>query len=183
MKLNHNGKHIIEILNYFKMEIKTTQHYYFLNTAKVSCLFLLLFLTVNCSNTEPPFSIKGDPAITKDIIVNVETMHQDGNRINTAYYNGNSYDIDNQDVLRYSIYVSYQNHYFYSFEMDNLHHKIKGESINEITIQKKEGIIMASYKPFKGNDTSTENALKPADLFFTTQNKAVKQKFTTYYKK
>lgn len=183
MKANHNGKPMIEILNHFKMEINTTYHNYFLNTAKASCLFLLLFLTVNCSNTEPPFSIKGDPAVTKDIIVNVETMHQDGNRINTAYYNGKSYDIDNQDALRYSIYVSYQNHYFYSFEMDNLHHKIKGEPTNEITIQKKEGIIMASYKPFKGNSTSAGNALKPADHFFTAQNKAEKQKFTTYYKK
>lgn len=183
MKVNRNGKPIIEILNHFKMEIKAKHHNYFLTTAKASCMFLLLFLTVNCSNTEPPFSVKGDPAITKDIIVNVETMHQDGNRINTAYYNGKSYDIDNQDALRYTIYVSYKKLYFYSFEMDNLHHKIKGEPINEITIQKKEGTIMASYKPFKGNDNSIENALKPADLFFTTQNKDIKQKFITYYKK
>lgn len=183
MKVNHNGKPIIEILNHFKMEIKAKQHNYFLTTAKASCLFLLLFLTVNCNNIEPRFTVKGDPAITKDIIVNVETMHQDGNRINTAYYNGKSYDIDNQDALRYTIYVSYQNLYFYSFEMDNLHHKIKGEPINEITIQKKGGTIMASYKPFQGNDKNTENALKPTDLFFTTQNKAIKQKFITYYKK
>ena len=183
MKVNHNGKQIIKIFKHIKMEINTTLPYYFLKTAKASFLFLLLFLTVNCSNNEPAFTIKGNPAITKDIIVNVETMYQDGNRINTAYYNGKSYNIDNQNALRYSIYVSYQNRYFYSFEMDNLHYKIKGEPINEITVEEKDGAIMASYKPFKESDKSTATALKPADLFFTSQNKAEKEKFTTYYNK
>lgn len=183
MKVNRNGKGILEIFNHFKMEIKIIQHHYLLNIVKVSGLFLLLFLTVNCSNTEPRFTVKGDPAITKDLIVNVETMYQNGNRINTVYYNGKSYDIDNQDALRYRIYMCYQNRYFYSFEMDNLHHKIKGEPLNEITIQKKEATIVASYKPFKGDDNSKENALEPAELFFTAQNKAIKQKFISFYKK
>jgi len=174
---------MVNILNHFKMEIKTTLHNYFLNTAKASCLFLLVFLTVNCSSTEPVFTVEGDPAITKDIIVNVETMHQDGNRIYTAHYNGKSYEINNENALRYHIYVSYQNQYFCSFEMDNLHHKIKGHPINKITIEKKEGVIMASYKPFKENNKNTETALKSENVFFTAQNKAEKQKFTTYYNK
>lgn len=185
MKASRNGKTtlLINILNHFKMEINTTLPYYFLKSVKTSFLFLLLFLTVNCSNTEPAFTVKGNPAITKDIIVNVEIMHQDGNRISTAYYNGKSYEINNQDALRYSIYVSYQNRYFYSFKMDNLHYKIKGEPINEITIEEKDGAIMASYKPFKGSDKNTETALKPANLFFTTHKKAEKEKFTTHYNK
>lgn len=165
------------------MEIKTILHHFFLKTAKATSVFLLLFMTVNCSNPEPAFKVKGNPAITKDIIVNIETMQQDGNRINTAYYNGKSYDIDNQNALRYSIYVSYKNSFFYSLEMDNLHYKIKGEPINEIIIEKKDGAIMASYKPFKESDKSTVTALKPADVFFTSQNKVEKEKFTTYYNK
>jgi len=166
------------------MKIKITQRYIFFANAKANCVFLL-FLFISCTPKEPAFSVKGDPAVTKDIIVNVEMLLNNENRITTAYYHGKSYDIDNRDVLRYKIYVSYKNSSFYSVEMDNLHHKIKGIPINEITIEKKNNEITASYKPLKESENVTATALQPDSLFFgNSVGKSVdKQKFTTFYKK
>jgi len=166
------------------MKIKITQSNFFLANAKAICLFLLLFLFTSCTSKEPAFSIKGDPAVTKDIVVNVEMLQNSGNRITTAYYHGKSYDIDNRDVLRYKIYVSYQSSYFYSVEIDNLHHKIKGTPINEIVIEKKNSEITAYYKPLQESENIAATALQPGSLFFRNSvGNAEKQKFTTFYKK
>jgi hypothetical protein len=148
---------------------------------------LLLFITINCTNMEPAFTVKGDPAITKDVKVNVEMIKDDGTNIATVFYNGDSYEIDNEGALRYTIYVSYKNNFYYVSETDNLHGKIKGEPINEIIIAKKDDAIVALYRPMNESDTVGGTILEPANTFFADlPQEAIekqKQKFTTLYKK
>ena len=82
-------------------------------SAKIASAFFILFLTVSCTYKEPPFSLMGDQAITKDIKVNIEMVKDNGSTVMaTAFYNGKSYNINNQGVLHYIIYVSYKNQYF-----------------------------------------------------------------------
>ena len=135
---------------------------------------------------EPAFTVKGDTAITKDVKVNVEMIKDDGTSIATAYYNGEQYDIDNQGTLRYKIYVSYKNSYFYVTEADNLHGKIKGEPINEIVVVRKDDAVMALYRPLKDSNTTGGTILEPGNTFFedvTQENiEKEKQKFSTLYK-
>lgn len=135
---------------------------------------------------EPAFTVKGDAAITKDVKVNVEMVKDDGTSIATAYYNGENHDIDNQGALRYKIYVSYKNSYFYVTEADNLHGKIKGEPINEIVIAKKDDAVIALYRPLKDSNAAGGTILQPANTFFEDvpqENiEKEKQKFSTLYK-
>lgn len=154
-------------------------------TIKMAGMLLLLFLTVNCSEKEPNFTVKGNPSVTKDIKINIEMFKDSGTTIATAYYNGKSYTINNADVLRYKIYVSYQNKYFCHIEMDNLHHKLKGKPVNEIVFIKKNNVITAFYIGNIGNRKSTEITLLPADIFFENKTMQIeeKQKFTTFYNK
>lgn len=135
---------------------------------------------------EPAFTVKGDSAITKDIKVNVEMIKEDGKTIATAYYNGESYNIDNEGTLYYSIYISYKNNLYYVSEADNLHGKIKGEPINEIVISKKDDAILALYRPLMNSVAAGGVVLEPATSFFedvpAEEAEITKQKFTTLYK-
>lgn len=149
---------------------------------KVSML-IVLFLTVNCSEKEPDFIIKGNPTVTKDIKVNIEMFKETGKRISTAYYDGKSYAIDNSNVMRYRIYVSYQNKYFGNIEMDNLHQKLKGKAVNEIVLVKKNDVITAFYIGVSGKKMNTGIELLPGDIFFTDEHTRIeeKEKFTAFY--
>lgn len=135
---------------------------------------------------EPAFTVKGDSAITKDIKVNVEMMKEDGTTIATAYYNGESFTIDNEGVLYYYIYISYKNTFYYVSETDNLHGKIKGEPINEIVISRKDDAILALYRPLMSSAAAGGVVLQPAASFFkdipAEEAEMKKQKFTTLYK-
>ncbi|MCD0467208.1 hypothetical protein [Flavobacterium sp. ENC] len=167
------------------MEIKITRSARsFFSIKTKTGLLLLLFLTVNCTGREPAFTIKGDPSLTKEIKVNVEVIRDKGKTISTVYCNGVSYEFDNQNVLRYVIYVSYKNSFFYSVAFDNLHGKIKGEPLNEIVITKKEGYISGLYRPLKESDTVGGTPLQPSSLFFsnTVHRDKQKEKFTGFYK-
>ncbi|RUT72191.1 hypothetical protein D0817_00810 [Flavobacterium cupreum] len=167
------------------MEIKVTRSARsFFSIRTNAGILLLLFLTVNCTRREPAFTVKGDPAVTKDIKVNVEAIRDEGKTISTVYYNGRSYEFDNQNVLRYAIYVSYKDSFFYSTAFDNLHDRIKGSPLNEIVITKKEGIIHALYRPLKESDTVGGTPLQPSRLYFTNSpdKDTKKQKFTNFYK-
>jgi hypothetical protein len=113
-----------------------------------------MVLANSCTNPEPPFSVRGDMMITKDIKVNIEMIKDTSTAINTAYYNGKSYDIDNEKVIRYIIYISYKTSFFYHSQVDNLHRKVKGAPINEILITKKDGVISTLYRPLKESATS-----------------------------
>lgn len=148
-------------------------------------MLILLFLTVNCSEKEPNFTVKGNSSITKDIKINIEMFKDTSKTITTAYYDGQSYDIDNAGVLRYKIYVSYQNKYFCTIEMDNLHHKLKGKPVNEIVFLSKNDVVTALYIGNIGNTKSTGTNLLPADIFFKdkTEQTAEKQKFIAFYNK
>ncbi|PXY43311.1 hypothetical protein [Flavobacterium hydrophilum] len=148
---------------------------------KTTGILLLLVFTANCSKKEPEFTVKGPPSITKDIKVNIEMIKDHRITIVTAYYKGKSYEIDNQDVLRYKIYLSYQDKYFNSIETDNLHYKLKGKPINEITIVKKGNTVIATYIGNKEISNGAGIVLIPENIFF---GQAVeKQKFITFYKK
>jgi hypothetical protein len=135
---------------------------------------------------EPAFIVKGDSAITKDIKINVEMIKDDGTTIATAYYNGESYNIDNEGTLYYSIYISYKNNLYYVSETDNLHGKIKGEPINEIIISKKDDAVLALYRPLMSSAAAGGVVLQPAASFFedipAEEAEIKKQKFTTLYK-
>lgn len=152
---------------------------------KAAGILLLLFLTINCSQKEPNFTVKGSSSVTKDIKVNIEMFKDNGTTITSAYYNGKSYNIDIADVLRYKIYVSYQNKYFCSIEMDNLHHKLKGKPVNEIVFVKKSNLVTALYIGNEGNGKSKGTVLLPADIFFANVHgqTAEKQKFIAFYNK
>ena len=156
----------------------------FRRTRKIACIFLLCFLTINCTRKEPAFTVKGDESITKDIKVNVEVITENGTTLATAFYNGKSYDIENQNALRYKIYVSYKNRFFYSIEADNLHGKVKGEPINEIVIATKQDSVTVLYKPLKESTNTDGKIMKPANVFFanTNQENTEKPKFTSLYK-
>lgn len=133
---------------------------------KLSCALLLLTSMMACSNHEPPFVLKGDPALTQDIKVNIELIKDTSSTMATAYYNGKSYALDNQNVLRYVIYISYKDSLFYRAEMDNLHGKVSGEVRNEILITRKGDAVMATYNPFQTDTPNAAGALLPASLFF-----------------
>lgn len=152
---------------------------------KTTGILLLLVFTVNCSKKEPDFTLKGASSVTKDIKVNIEMIKDEGTTIATAYYKGKSYTVDNEGVLRYRIYLSYQDKYFNSIEMDNLHYKLKGEPINEITIMKKGNTILAAYRGSQEIKNEADIALLPENIFFKQADiQAVeKQKFITFYKK
>ena len=145
---------------------------------KIAGIFLLLFSAINCTNnTEPAFTVRGDTAVMKDLIVNIEMLKDNGTFMATTYYDGKNYDINNQGVIRYTIYVSYKNRFFYKTEMDNLHYKFTGEPINEIIIQKKDSAITASYRPLKKRATITGTTLQA-----NVPHEAIeKQKFTGLY--
>jgi len=157
----------------------------FLNTVKnIICIFLLLFLSIKCTVKEPDFTVKGDETIIKDVQINVEVIKQNELIMTTAFYKGKSYKIDNEKALRYKIYVSYKNHVFYRFKTDNLHGKIKGESINQIIIGKKQDSVAVLYRPLNESDTDGGKTLQPLDVLFSNiKEKAIeKSKFTTLYK-
>lgn len=163
------------------MEKRVKSYSYYSSFAiKTTGILLLLIFTANCSKKEPEFTVKGPPSVTKDIKVNIEMMKDHGTTIATAYYKGKSYEIDNEDVLRYKIYLSYQDKYFNSIEMDNLHYKLKGTPINEIIIVKKDNRVMATYRGNK-EINSAGIVLLPENIFFGQE--AEKQKFSAFYKK
>ncbi len=149
----------------------------------MASMLIVLFLTVNCSEKEPDFIIKGNPIVTKDIKVNIEMFKENGKRISTAYYDGKSYAIDNSNVMRYKIYVSYQNKYFGNIEMDNLHQKLKGKAVNEIVLVKKNDVITAFYLGISEKEINTGIELLPSDNFFADERTQTveKQKFTAFY--
>ncbi len=150
---------------------------------KKGSVLILAILAISCMYKEPNFTIKGDAALIKNIKVNVEMMRDGGTKLATAYYNGNSYTFDNTNVLRYKIYVSYQDKYFNTIEMDNLHSKIKGKSINEITIRKKGSKITVSYKGIEESSGSADKELIADKVFFEAEDiKKEKEKFTGFYK-
>ncbi len=156
-----------------------------LNIVKnIICIFLLLFLSVKCTKKEPDFNVRGDDTIIKDIQVNVEVMKQNELLMATAFYKGKSYKINNEKALRYKIYVSYKNRVFYRFETDNLHEKIKGESINQIIIGKKQDSVTVLYRPLNESDTDGGKTLQPLDVLCSNvKERAIeKSKFTTLYK-
>lgn len=152
---------------------------------KTAGILLLLILTVNCAKKEPDFTVQGATSVTKDIKVNIAMIKDHETTIATVYYKGKSYAVDNEGVLRYSIYLSYQDRYFNTIEMDNLHYKLKGKPINEITIMKKGSTIMAAYRGNQEIKKVADIALLPADIFFAKADKQAveKQKFITFYKK
>ena len=148
------------------------------------CTVLFMVFAASCTTPEPPFIIKGDATITKDIKVNIEMLKDASTTINTAYYNGKSYDIENQQVMRYIIYVSYKNHLFYHSEVDNLHGEVKGKPINEILITKKGDSISLLYRPLKESTMSGGTVLQPSKVFFMEPSRQAlgKQKFMNLYK-
>jgi len=150
---------------------------------KITCVFLILLLLVSCTYKEPPFIVTGDEDITKNIKVNIEMIKDSGTVIATAFYKGKSYQVDNQGVLRYTIYVSYKDHYFCRIEMDNLHDRIKGKPVNEIIISKKAGSITVQYNSLAEHCTIEGNVLLPSDIFFKNlEGQAlIKQKFIAFY--
>lgn len=178
MNLNGNEENNIKLL---MMEINARKH--IITMAKILTVFLFLLLTVSCTYKEPSFVVTGDEAITKNIKVNVEMIKDNGTVIATTFYKGKSYEVDNQGVLRYSIYVSYKDHFFYRIEMDNLHDRIKGEPVNEIIISEKNGSITIQYKSLMQQDSAESYALLPSDIFFKNLNELslIKQKFTAFY--
>lgn len=164
------------------MEIKRTRS--FLLLRMTACTLLLFLVLTDCTNKEPDFTVEGDKAITKDVKINVAVIKQDSTIMATAFYNGKRYDFDNQNALRYKIYVSYKDQFFYSIEADNLHGKIKGEPINEIVILKKKDVLTAIYRPLKESDSVGGKIMKPSHLFFAnaTQEEDEKRKYISLYK-
>jgi hypothetical protein len=124
---------------------------------KRAAVLLITVFAASCTHPEPPFTVSGDAMITKDIKVNIEMIKDKVTTIKTVYNNGRRYDIKNQHVLRYIIYVSYKNLLFYRSEVDNLHGKAKGTPINEILITKKDESISALYRPLKESVTTVKN--------------------------
>ena len=145
--------------------------------------FMILFFIISCENKEPKFTVKGDPAITKDIKVNIEIIDDSSAAMATVFYDGAGFECDNQNALRYKIYVSYKNSFFYSTEMDNLHGKIKGKSIYEIVISKSKNEVTALYRPLKESDTVGGIVLQPLNIFFKDVSQEIleKRKFTEFY--
>ncbi len=143
-----------------------------------------IVLFASCTTEEPAFVVKGDNLLKKDVKVNVELLKDDGTTMATAFFKGKSYEIPNQRTLRYVIYVSYKDSLFYKFEFDNLHSKIKGEPINEITIAKKDAAVMVWYKPLKQSSPTNGIILKPWNLFVgdVSHTSNEKDKFTAFYK-
>jgi len=172
--------------NCSKMKRKPTRYnqYFFSLARKSACVFLLFFLTISCTDKEPDFTIKGDEAITKDLKVNVAIMKDKELAMATVFYNGESYKVNNEGTLRYTIYVSYKDSLFYKVETDNLHGKIKGEPINEIRIERKNDSITVLYRPLMESKTTGGIPLKPLDVLYeNVKEKAIeKPKFTTLYK-
>ena len=164
------------------MDIKRNKS--FLILRMTICILLLVFVLTECTYEEPDFTVKGDKSITKDIKVNVTIIKEKNTIMTTAFYNGKSYDIDNHDALRYQIYVSYKNQFFYKIEADNLHEKVKGEPLNEIVIAKKGDSLTALYRPLKESDSLNGKTMQASSIFFSTANqeKAEKPKFTSLYK-
>ena len=146
---------------------------------------MLLLTLMSCTRKEPAFTVKGDPALTKNIKVNIELIRDTGSTLATAYYNGKSCPLDNQNTLRYAIYISYKDSLFYQTEMDNLHGKVKGESLNEIEIMQKGDSVMVAYRALKTQDPVEATALLPAMLFFANNGdkELEKQKFVAVYTK
>lgn len=167
-----------------KINIKLHAQYLFRTAGMLTCILQLLFVTIACTDKEPAFTVKGDKAITKEIKVNVEVIKENGTTLTTVFYNGESFKIDNQQALRYKIYVSYKDSFFYSTEADNLHGKIKGKTLNEIVIEKKDGSVTALYRPLEESGTVGARNLEPSDIFFDNINQATKEKekFTGFYK-
>lgn len=149
-------------------------------TAKI---IIGVVLFASCKNNEPAFVIRGDKMLTKDLKVNVEALKHDSSIITTTFYKGKRYEIPNQGTLRYAIYVSYKDSLFYKCEFDNLHGEMKGEPINEITIEKKDEAIVGSYRPLKESAANNGNILRPWNIFITDVTHAVneKEKFTAFY--
>jgi hypothetical protein len=150
---------------------------------RIAGILLVMILATSCSNKEPAFTVSGDAAVIKDIKVNVISLTDKDITMSTAYYNGKSYEIENQDAIRYVIYVSYKDLFFYKTEMDNLHGEIKGEPINEILISKKDGLVTALYRPLETSDSVGGTILQPSHVFFSNiaEQASEKRKFTALY--
>ncbi|MFW0715009.1 hypothetical protein [Pedobacter sp. N23S346] len=149
-----------------------------------SIAIILLMLYTGCKYKEPQFTVSGNAILTKDLKVNVEILKHDSTLIATTYYNGQSYEIENDGTLRYVIYISYKDSLFYKCEFDNLHGEMKGKPINEIIIIKKDGSIWSLYKPLEESSDIDYNALQPWSIFVEKiQHKDIeKEKFTTFYR-
>jgi hypothetical protein len=150
---------------------------------KRAAVLLITVFAASCTHPEPPFTVSGDAMITKDIKVNIEMIKDKVTTIKTVYNNGRRYDIKNQHVLRYIIYVSYKNLLFYRSEVDNLHGKAKGTPINEILITKKDESISALYRPLKESTIAGGTVLQPSKTFFmdSSPQALAKEKFVTLY--
>ena len=150
---------------------------------KKASTLMLLILFASCSHQETDFLVKGDSALLKDVKVNIEMIRDKQTKIATVFYNGSSYAVANDDVLRYKIYMSYQDKYFNTIEMDNLHDKIKGKPLNEITVVKKDNKIMVSYKGIEESSGSESKELLVDEVFFASNDvQEQKQKFIDFYK-
>lgn len=146
--------------------------------------FYILGCGYRLQKKEPVFIVTGNAGITKDIKINIEIIKDNETVISTVYYNGKSYDIDNYNSIRYIIYMSYKDSFFFRLEMDNLHGKIKGEPMNEIVIEKKDGLLKALYRPLKESDTIGASTSLLSNAFFADVHPKdiEKQKFTTFYR-
>ena len=149
---------------------------------RIAQTLLGMVLIASCKTSEPAFLVMGDQLLTKDIKVNVEMLRHDSTAIATTFFEGKTYKIQNQKVLRYVIYVSYRDSLFYKIEFDNLHSEMKGEPANEIVIEKKDASICVGYKPLKAS-TGSIKTLLPWHIFVTeVPNAAIdKDKFTVFY--
>ncbi|WP_316797270.1 hypothetical protein [Pedobacter agri] len=152
--------------------------------AKTAKVLIAIIAFASCKSIEPAFNIKGDRELLKDVKINVEMLKDDTSTIETTFFKGKIINIDNQNTLRYALYVSYKDSVFYKLSFDNLHHEVKGEPINEIIVNKQGEALMVWYKPLEKGSIPAGNILMPWSIFIAgLADKAIaKDKFINFYR-
>ncbi|SAK49980.1 hypothetical protein AWB75_01342 [Caballeronia catudaia] len=98
----------------------------------VATLFLLW---KNFVYSEPSFVVTGGKEVLSKVHINVY-MFRYGSRssLNTIFLNGASYSVNNKNVDRFAIYVSYNNALFTHYEYDNVPRMVNDASLARNTL-------------------------------------------------
>lgn len=102
-------------------------------------------------NFEPEFKVFGSPVILEEMIINIESFTNDPlytgypvSKIQTQLYKGQQQTFSNDDVIRYSIYFSYNNRVG-NLSFDNIYRDIDGHINHIYVFTKDDDIYLRHY--------------------------------------
>ena len=153
---------------------------------KINSAFIPLII-LSCNDVEPKIRVFGEGDILSKTKINVTLYHENnGLTTQTLFYNGKLYNIDNQNILRYTFYISYNDSLATTFGFDNLHDKIQGKSLNDIYILKEENALYVKYIALQeSKNNGYQEVLIPIEKYYSkdqkNHNREYKSLFTDFY--